>query len=97
VYTPGPWIAFDDGFVRGIILEPIASTRFNDNSGPPQDLKIANANARLIATAPELLDALQAIVAAWDSPKERAALSYVHLEAAKDVIAKAIGAAGATV
>lgn len=49
------------------------------------------ANARLIASAPDLFAALQAIVAAWDSPLEKRALSYTHLETAKFALAKAKG------
>jgi hypothetical protein len=45
------------------------------------------------AAAPELFQALQSIVIAWDSPKEKAALSYTHLETAKFAIAKAEGKA----
>ena len=46
---------------------------------------------RVKAERDELLAVLQEIVRLWDSPKEKAALSYLNLEAAKAVIAKAEG------
>jgi hypothetical protein len=41
--------------------------------------------------APELLSALKAIAEAWNSPLEKRALKYAHLEVAKAAIAKAEG------
>lgn len=51
------------------------------------------ANASLIAAAPELFEALEAIAVAWDSPKERQALKFEMLEKAKAALAKARGEA----
>lgn len=89
-HTPGPWQIEKDG---------VSSTNAPDDGDiicdapiyAEHSMKRWEANARLIAAAPDLLAALQAIVMAWDSPKERAALSYAHLETAKNAIARAEG------
>lgn len=64
--TPGPWEVEDNGFfydinaVRGTVGNVCSSANWFDNDehrGP-----VALANAQLIATAPELLEALQEMV-----------------------------------
>jgi hypothetical protein len=66
-HTPGPWKEVD-GFIVG---GPWADGEFHDicdpRCAPPDDDNTAmiNANARLIAAAPELLAALQGLLAVF--------------------------------
>ena len=59
-HTPGPWSWRDDinsgewNLSPGVLITP-------DTDGTPGGDKIDQANARLIAAAPELLEALEAI------------------------------------
>lgn len=96
-YTEGPWvIEKDHGLPYTMIGEPIAivggdetgeSVRFtvgrNCDFGPhgPEQTE---ANARLIAAAPDLLAALEGILAITDR-------NHVVWQAARDAIAKAKG------
>ncbi|GGD11873.1 hypothetical protein [Aureimonas glaciei] len=68
-YTPGPWcIAHRKGVlaVRGAATEHVAqiSSVFQIGYGPTSSEE-AKANARLIAASPELLEALQSVMAEW--------------------------------
>lgn len=56
-YTPGPWIA-DDGFVYDAALRLIADAAPWTPMHAERTTETVLANSRLIATAPELLDAL---------------------------------------
>ena len=53
-HTPGPWQYPDDGFVRGFDSSLIASVA----RGPSE---YAEANARLIAAAPEMYELLEKV------------------------------------
>ncbi len=112
-HTPGPWnfqpacaLVLEkgshfyriedssDGFNIGLV-----STWRND----PEDAKEAEANARLIAAAPDLLQALENLVATYSEPDDRVCCNGVdcgcfgvtkHQEAehyAREAIAKARG------
>lgn len=81
-HTPGPWALDDDGFVYGegfIVSDP--------HSSPEIDLDEREANARLIAAAPELLAALEW---ALDDPDSEI-LGEEWANAAQAAIAKAKG------
>lgn len=55
-------------------------------------LEEATANARLIAAAPDLLEALQEMVGIWEGPRDRAALAFASaIVMARAAIAKAEG------
>jgi hypothetical protein len=95
-YTPGPWyveavmgddpheICIDSREGRGT-PEVIASVVWDDEDPHPVlGLAEANANARLIAAAPDLLQALKAVVAISDRKHDA-------WDAAHAVIAKAEG------
>lgn len=62
-HTPGPWIARTPKGSWPMVFGPaaaIAKTDCSINGGDwVEDLDIAEANARLIASAPELLEALE--------------------------------------
>ena len=66
-HTPGPWAANDDGLVLGNLDNyegeaPLVCTCGGaDDFNMEPDLHLAN--ARLIASAPEMLEALRAMVA----------------------------------
>lgn len=58
-HTPGPWRVDQPGRecgVEGARGEPVCAMLFNASNGVP--LEASKANARLIAAAPELFDAL---------------------------------------
>jgi hypothetical protein len=98
-YTPGPWRV---GLAPGVPdeLEILSPQRFfqvasvwggldvNDDTNPTM-----HANARLIAAAPELLDALRRLVVHDEAADWREGLpNCAELDRARDAIAKAIGA-----
>ncbi|MBE3138141.1 MAG: hypothetical protein IMZ43_12240 [Thermoplasmata archaeon] len=61
-HTPGPWKICDDGI--NVYAEPdIAITNQDHPCAPDQDE--AEANARLIASAPELLDICKDLIALY--------------------------------
>lgn len=92
-HTPGPWHLSPDGYsiLCGDEHDPeiIAWTDVNDVM-MIQDNRTVEANARLIAAAPELLEALKAITDMGEAIHATQTLraAYHH---AKDVIAKAEG------
>lgn len=97
-HTPGPWLFCDDsGPHRNIWAEARMIARVD---GDEVDCEAADANARLIASAPELLQALERAVAliAWelkhDVTNEWPNASGIKQEiekAARAAIAKATG------
>jgi hypothetical protein len=83
-HTPGPWQVYNGGAIIGTIeyasgVEYIANVRHIPNE--------SMANARLLASAPDMFDALQAIVDAYG---ERDTLLMAQVKAA---LAKAKGEA----
>ena len=78
-HTPGPWVAIGPSSPSGHILEfiidnperhaqiakvQVSVSSISDWYAPAQDLE---ANARLIAAAPDMLEALQAVVSAYEN------------------------------
>ena len=65
-HTPGPWIVSPARFDRPVSAGPVTFTfyvRAPDRQGDSQSvLDEAHANARLIATAPDLLEAVEYFV-----------------------------------
>ena len=61
-HTPGPWEADSDAYVVNEYNRVIADVFINDDDNREERA----ANARLIAAAPELLAALQAVAEYWD-------------------------------
>lgn len=96
-HTPGPWgiEQTDDtnwiGFMRpdGRKVELIVCTTSRDNFFKPETQEQNDANARLIAAAPELLEALKDAVCALDCCGK----DYPAAEKARAAIAKATGGA----
>jgi hypothetical protein len=88
-HTPGPWAANDDGLVLGNLDNyegeaPLVCTCGSaDDFNMEPDLHLAN--ARLIAAAPDLLDALETIAAGNTDPDRM-------VEIAREAIARTEGA-----
>jgi hypothetical protein len=98
-HTPGPWFntSQDDTPMGEVMDQPLDSgtTLFISVCGPN-----AKADARLIAAAPELLEALQGCLAAWNRlypsmPVDTAYedCEFREMQKARAAIAKAGGAA----
>jgi hypothetical protein len=94
-HTPGPWVVYDDsndGKTNRIEIAARGKTvAWIYHSVPAEDLP----NARLIAAAPDLLDALKNIVNLWDhhaSAHGDGTIFPLHV-AARAAIAKAEGKA----
>lgn len=98
-YTPGPWFTTREGFstvyvearLRGSILQEVAACGPTELGSEQQE-----ANARLIACAPELLEALEIMYdyagfALDVLSHEEATLAENELSKAKKIIAKAKG------
>lgn len=88
-HTPGPWhhkqlIGCDD---RGwsVFYSHSYGTKRIDDKG-----EMSEANARLIAAAPDMLEALRTILIAYEARAERG----INPEFVRAVIAKATGGAG---
>lgn len=90
-FTPGPWFEHREGFstvyveakLRDGVIQEVAACGPTEMGSAQQ-----SANARLIATAPELLDFIIEYKEAWDDGL--AGDSYL-LRKAEKVIAKALG------
>jgi hypothetical protein len=90
-YTPGPW-EFDDKHSSGFpLLCLYAADNRNPFHGSRSDDE-QNANARLIAAAPELLEALRAITDQLERIGDtRYDKDGQYIDAARAAIAKATG------
>lgn len=90
-HTPGPWTAdIDSSHHRAVVrngMEPLAEMWM---TGKPQAER--EANARLIAAAPELLEALDSLVSACELPGDHCEIEQA-LPAATAAIEKALGKA----
>lgn len=96
-HTPGPWIYYPDGnaicVVKTHVLKVIADADFGHVDIPERE-----ANARLIAAAPDLLAALDMLAGWVDANREPEVTSEGQqaawiLETARAAIAKATGGA----
>lgn len=86
-HTPGPWTAFRHGEVRGPNAVTVAAAYTPANEPRGARVPVRQANARLIAAAPDLFVALGALLAA-----AREAPEDVR-EQARAALAKALSAA----
>jgi hypothetical protein len=93
-YTPGPWITDDvykDDIARYVMSEfrPFPHTIARLELG--QERQTQEANARLMAAAPELLEALKSLLA-WAQHVHGPGpvyINYAVMDVARDAIAKA--------
>ena len=103
-HTPGPWAAYlsrhsPQSKPHRFRIEAgqdcvAVSAKYGEDSGAIHDRDIMAANAALIASAPELLAALEAIISGWDSPTygdDAAKIDHCFdaIEQARAAIAKA--------
>ena len=92
-HTPGPWsfgygMTQEHGYVLGVGVNTKPDWTVVCAVSRPGDVNaIDEANARLIAAAPDLLEALKAIADAADEKR----VTAEHYEVARAAIAKAIG------
>lgn len=91
-HTPGPWGLRNEFGMQGLVYPkdkeyPVAAvTGYYSRAGQ------AEPNARLIATAPEMLEALQAVVRQIEPILEKQGFAYVGaIQSARAAIAKATG------
>ena len=98
-HTPGPWRIFvdDEGLDRCAYIDaglPLprntAIAHVFGKEGDENEIATRNANSRLIAAAPDLLEALQAIIR--NQSADWPAMGF-NLNAARAAITKAIGGA----
>lgn len=97
-HTPGPWVTDDvyqDDIARYVMsdLLPFPHTIARLELG--QDRAEQEANARLIAAAPDLLEACKLIVSALDAVRPASAVrnEWLQINVARAAIAKATGGA----
>lgn len=85
-HTPGPWTVHDDTDISGIENDPenkcigsvdVAHVYLRTVPGRHE------ANARLIAAAPDLLAVLQDVLSTWDSGSEAFPISDIRAAIAK--------------
>ena len=97
-HTPGPWIHFfKNKYLEWHVGLPCGPSSDAPNMNialcpdgvPGSDLNESEANARLIAAAPELLEALKELVSYAEHPDFDGAPSDASLAKAKAVVAKA--------
>lgn len=82
-FTPGPWERFDDEIVARHTDQHVADVPLEDGVCPTE----WQANLHLIAAAPELYEALRAVVTWWDAlAQEQHELTVLHqtLESASE-------------
>lgn len=97
-HTPGPWTIYKSGHKSYIELvghpthTPCTIAEISPEDENSSAIHMADANARLIAAAPDLLEALANL---WKFciPSDQTAVGRIHLDAARAAIAKATGAA----
>jgi hypothetical protein len=96
-HTPGPWKAVRNASFWEVVTPLPGQTLDQANEYSPSLAYVwgegeeqAEANARLIAAAPELLEALKEIVGFWDSIVPGECVNDMHVKA-RAAIAKATG------
>lgn len=97
-HTPGSWeiILSDDKLSNIIVGQDVSLTDYSNNDASTMiaDNVFNDANARLIAAAPELLEALKDIVAASgyaDADSSCVEINKSRIDAARAAISKAEG------
>ncbi|MBW9247136.1 hypothetical protein [Pseudomonas paracarnis] len=92
-HTPGPWYVQDDHGKRWIETEgnddTIAEIHRRKRKGSVYSCEEAGANADLIAAAPDLLTALQGLLAAYEDPGNTGSTQDDKVQAARNAISKA--------
>lgn len=89
-HTPAPWIVVKDSYDTYVDTAD-DKHHIADCDGTGMDLSEAQANARLIATAPELLDSLKWLVSLFEKECKQETIGHKAITEAKQAIAKAEG------
>ena len=89
-HTLGPWIVGTPGFSDSFTVE-VASTRDIVAIVYSAQAMELGANQRLIAAAPEMLEALKACAEGFDSPDASSAIGGIAMNMALAAIANAEG------
>ena len=93
-FTPGPWRVITDESAAQVTGFPcIESDGYTvvGVEGMYGDIDTDFANARLIAAAPDMLEALRGVVSEYDNPDNGRTLRWA-VDDARDAITKATGA-----
>lgn len=94
-HTPGPWTVMERDSVGDNIFT--VSTPIRRIANTYGSTEVYEANARLVAAAPELLEALEGIVAEWNAggigriARPKGGVPQVGIAKALEAIAKARG------
>ena len=90
-WTNGPWEVGEDGTdVFTTHTEPLLIARTNGDEGHEKDTQLAGADARLIAQAPEMAEALDKL-AKWDASHDDGTLISEACSMARAILAKIKG------
>lgn len=89
-HTPGPWLILGSIIVGADTKQICALWPLDDSGTPIQSEATDDANARLIAAAPELLEALQCLLA--DAYDQGMSDGDASIDLAKAALAKALNA-----
>lgn len=76
-HTPGPWVTYDDDITQVIASDKDRTLRMGCVFHDSKNLDVVQANARLIAAAPEILEAL---ILAYEELLDIARLQDWHSE-----------------
>ena len=88
-HTPGPWIGYKD---KGVYVgEGLLNPVFETGCGCCTEKHLSAANARLIAAAPDLLEALIRLIATGLDQREHEEFMSNPAHYARAAIAKATG------
>jgi len=88
-HTPGPWRKGDHPFDIVAGEYTVVATVASDRQGLNRGREVSEANARLIAAAPELLQALRGLIGLHDDPTPYDSATTISV--ARVAIAKAEG------
>ena len=86
-FTPGPWSTYVEKWPNKIVIRSM----FTDGTERAQVAVTSAENARLIAAAPYLLEALEALDALWSESEAQGVDFSAAIAKARAAIAKATG------
>ncbi len=90
-HTPGPWVTEEIAHTPSTLKPNCFLVRLRSDSSEDTNKESVQANAHLIAAAPEMLEALENILAAINSANEHERLASLRTDLLQNVIAKARG------
>ena len=96
-HTPGPWFTCEQvkqPHPHALVGIGNGSTHVAYVSVTPANAFEADANARLIAAAPDLLDACESVIDWWEEHENDGQVIPGHIQACMAAVKKAIGGNG---